>query len=308
MTKPDQDHESPAESSDGKGIWRIVAMHMGGPIVFFFVGLMILACSGKDAEWAAPVVVLFFIFIVALASAQAAMLGAVAACSSRPFLFRVRWLFRLLLVQWICLTLPAIANVNHWAYPLCIFLDQLLVCVPSFLVAGLVRLLSRRVLIRRSIPNGCSREGNQFSVADLLVLTTCVAVVLGVIQFFPQEVTGWGGLIYVAIVSIGVFVGLPTGVLVPLLAWGFFTERDRPATICRRSWIGLIGVTIAGILLSVIIGSVLNSEDGMKWAFFSFGVLTALTATFITAIAFRRRGYRFQRRMIHDALAVPVDP
>ena len=64
----------------------------------------------------------------------------------RAILFRVRWLFRLLLVQWICLTLPSVNLVEYWDFPLSLFLDQLLICVSSFLVAGLVRLLSRRRL------------------------------------------------------------------------------------------------------------------------------------------------------------------
>ena len=96
--------------------------------------------------------------------------------------------------------------------------------------------------------------------------------------------------------------------LLPLLAWGFFTERDRPAVICQRWWIGLIGILIAGIPVSVMLGLVLNSDVGYQWAFLFFGVLTTLSATFATAIAFRRQGYRFQRRIHCETPPVPIDP
>ena len=294
MTTTDHDLRSAADPNSGNGVGRIVAVHIGTLVVFVGVAFAAgrLSSPGKN-EW---VLVAAFMFLTGLASAQAAMLGAVAASSGRTILFRLRWFFRLLLVQWICLTLPVLGSVEHWNYPLSIFLDQLLVCVPSFLVAGLVRLLSHRVLVHKSNPDRSSHERNQFSVADLLVLMTCVAIVFGVIRLFPQKATGWDPLTYAVMIAGGIVIGIPTGVIVPLLTWGFFTERDRPAEICRRWWIGLMGVAIVGIPLFAIIGAVGNSDDSKAWAYFFFIVLTALSATFITAIAFRKQGYRFQRR------------
>lgn len=308
MTTTDQDLRLIAEPSDEKGVWRIVAVHIGTLVVFAGAGKVLSSewfrlWSHWNAEWVRVVV---FIFFTSLASTQVAMLGAVAASSGRAILFRVRWLFRLLLVQWVCLTLPSVGLVDYWNFPLSLFLDQLLIGVSSFLVAGLVRLLSRRVLVRKSNPSRSSPERNQFSVADLLVLITCVAVACGVIRLFPREAIGLEGIAFAIIIGYGFFVGIPTGVVLPLLAWGFFTERDRPAERCRRFWIVLFSVAIAGIPLSLIIGSALKTELGVSWALISLGVLTALTATFITAIAFRRQGYRFQSRTRHDALLVPV--
>ena len=64
-----------------------------------------------------------------------------------------------------------------------------------------------------------------------------------------------------------------------------------------------MGLAIIGIVLSVSMGEVRKSDgfdDFMLWAFIFVGVLTALAATFITAIAFRKQGYRFQRRTNRD--------
>lgn len=182
---------------------------------------------------------------IGIGTGQACILGTYLACSYKPFGIRLRWFTRLLVLQWCCFVFPLVAKYSpndlHSPFPWCLLIDQLLIAIAAFLTVGALRLISSRAVLK--IADGvASKTRSNLRILDLLILISLIAVFLSIAMRFKNQPSGFGGLIYAAMVGGGVFVGSPTGAVLPFFFLGYLTESKK--TIVISALVAIIALLV----------------------------------------------------------------
>ena len=131
-----------------------------------------------------------------------------------------------------------------------------------------------------------SKPRSNVRILDLLILISLVAIFLAIAMRFKSQPSGFGGLIYAAMVIGGLFVWSPIGAVLPFFFLGFLAE-DRKAMV--KSTIALCIVLLFGL------GPFLyytDTESRIGTLLFSFAGLCLVIAN---TFAFRLLCYRLRK-------------
>ena len=270
------------ESKLSNSIRWILAGNIGALVVFSSLAVVTHFAHSKVGD-PNP----FGAIATGLVIGQATLLGVFAACANDSFGFRMRWLYRLLAIQWFCCTVPCIPFDYDLEWPWCLLIDQLLVVVPAFMVAGFGRLVSRRVLTH--FENRISKPRWKLGILDLFILTLVIAMMLAVILRFEAWAKGWDGLFYAVMVMAGIVVGAPTGALLPLALFGFMVENQ--CVVVRTVIVWCVAAVLGTGALFFF-----KVENSTRIAMFVLSV-SGFGSVILTTFAFRGLGYRFRKRV-----------
>ena len=259
-------------SISNKGISYLIAANLG------VLSLCVLTCwIDRDQDSGSPTEAQ--LFCASIGIGQATMLGAYLAIAKLPFLFRLRWFLRLIIVQWFCFTVPFIPEDSrsgpHLPWPWCVMVDQLLVAMAAFLSIGIFRWISGRVVTTESDTK--VSQPTQIQILDLFILISLVALVLATTMRYKNEPQGWDGLIYAVFVMIGLYLGSPIGAVVSLFLIGLLS-KEKGAVVLALS--PLVFVLTLG--LGPVMAFYMDEKARMDTLFFSVpGLVLVLANTFV---------------------------
>ncbi len=223
------------------------------------------------------------IIVLPLAIVQAALLGGVAGAFEPRLTTRLKWILPLLVTQFLLLTAPFIGLEKNSNYLVAIAIYQLLVFFPAWLVSQFLRWMTGRNL-RHANRVIQSEKRFHISIRSLLLVTFLVGSVFSVVRSFPEEATGWSAIGYAILVAVGVYVGAPAGILIPLLLWPMLS-KDRHNF--QRGMIAL-GIAFGGLLLLAVS---LTDESNDNWLL-SMGLSNLFLATALSGFSIRLAGFR----------------
>ena len=224
-------------------------------------------------------------FTFGIIVSQQVLLGIYTACFDLPLMLKLRWLFRILIAQWLILMIPSTMSTGEWPVPLSTLGMQVIILAGALMGAGLYNLFSQRKI---------ASERNQpptfnLNLVDLFVLTTATAVVVSICLKFQDPVPKGmlAGIGYVIVFWASLVIGAPLAFCLSLLSVGILATNN----LVAKCWIYGWGILITTASIAAFFSSP-KQEEAAGW--FGFIAGTGLLL-FLSIIVLRKAGLRLTK-------------
>lgn len=230
---------------------------------------------------------------VGLGISQTVLLGTFGSLACAAFVYRIRWSYRLLVLQWLCFSVPLLAVVKQRPMPWSLLITELTLFLGAFLVGWIVRLVTRRGLTFKSIDS--TKIGNVIALMDLFILVTIISVFLGVTFRYNENLPGemFSGLEYILMIIGSVFFGMPFSAILAVVAIGYGVQNSTFAWYWGWTWLAC--ATVIFVVFQVLISQSNNQESKQPQLPVSIIFVSAFVSTIVSAMYLRYNGIMLRR-------------
>jgi hypothetical protein len=240
---------------------------------------------------------------VGLGISQTVLIGTFGSLAYAAFVYRIRWSYRLLVLQWLCFSVPLLAVVKQRPMPWSLLITELTLFLGAFLVGWIVRLVARKGLTFKS--KDSEKPRNVIGLMDIFILLTIIAVFLAVTFRYNENLPGgmFSGLGYILMIVGSVLYGMPFSAILAVVAIGYGVQNSTFAWYWGRTW--LASVTVIFIVFKVIISQSNDQESTQLDLPVSIIFVSAFVSTVVSAMYLRYNGVMLRR--LKD-MRMPIGP
>ncbi len=228
-----------------------------------------------------------------LGISQTVLLGTFSSLACASFFYRIRWSYRLLVLQWLCFSIPLLAVTKERPMPWSVLVSELSLFIGAFLVGWILRLVTRRSLTFESA--GSSKPRSVNGLIDLFTLVTIISIFLGVTLRYNEDLPSemFSGIGYILMIAVSVSYGMPFSATLAVVTIGYGVKNSTFAWYWWRTWFACASVLF--VVLQVLF-SQSNEHESVSFRLpISFIFVSAFMSTIVSAMYLRCSGIRFRR-------------
>lgn len=230
---------------------------------------------------------------IGLGVSQTAFLGTFASLAYTSVSYRVRLTYRLLLLQWICFSVPLLSMVKKRPMPWCLLFSEMALLIAAILVGLIVRWVTRRRLTFET--KDTTRIQNVNSLMDLFVLIMLVAIFMGVTIRYNEDVSNHplATLDNEIMIAISVIFGMPFSAILAVQAIGYGVRDPKFSWYWGRTWLACAVIVFFIYQLLMIQTEEQLYSDGELSVSTIF--VSSMVSNVVSAMYFRYKGITLRR-------------